>query len=161
MAPSSGIDPLIDDLRSLPAEVSPVDYRMRGYHLEVQLQAGQIRECAGLMRERGLYLVFISAVHLSPAPEILYQFAWFETPCRILVRSSVSADGSLPTISDIFDGANWHERETRDMFGVVFTGHPYLKPLLLPEDTPDLKPLLKAEKELKTADRVRREKNDL
>jgi NADH-quinone oxidoreductase subunit C len=60
----------------------------------------------------------------------------------------------MPTISDIFDGANWHERETRDMFGVVFTGHPYLEPLLLPEEDADRRPLLKAEGELKTADKI-------
>ncbi|HZP51562.1 NADH-quinone oxidoreductase subunit C, partial [Actinocrinis sp.] len=32
-----------------------------------------------------------------------------------------------------YRGANWHERETFEMFGVVFTGHPDLKPLLLPD----------------------------
>jgi NADH-quinone oxidoreductase subunit C len=69
----------------------------------------------------------------------------------------VADDGSMPTIADIFDGANWHERETKDMFGVVFSGHPYLKPLLLTEEDPDLKPLLKSEDTVKTMDTICRQ----
>ncbi len=38
-----------------------------------------------------------------------------------------------PTISDIFLGANWHEREAAEMFGIVFEGHPQPVKLLLPE----------------------------
>ena len=38
----------------------------------------------------------------------------------------------LPTASGVFRGAAWHERETHEMFGVIFDGHPGLAPLLLP-----------------------------
>jgi len=148
-------DRLIDDLQGLPAEAEQVDYRQRGYHLEVRLQAGQVRAVAELLRQREFYLAFISAVHVSPAIEIVYQFACYTRPCRIVARSSVTGDCTLPSIADIFDGANWHERETRDMFGVVFTDHPNLEPLLLPEDAADLKPLLKKEGAIKPADQLR------
>jgi NADH-quinone oxidoreductase subunit C len=37
------------------------------------------------------------------------------------------------TISDIYPGANWHERETWELFGIVFEGHPHLVKLVLPE----------------------------
>jgi NADH-quinone oxidoreductase subunit C len=37
----------------------------------------------------------------------------------------------LPTISDVYRGANWHEREAYDMFGIAFTGHPGLEPRIL------------------------------
>jgi NADH-quinone oxidoreductase subunit C len=40
----------------------------------------------------------------------------------------------LPTVSDLWRGANWHERETAELFGVVFDGHPNLAKLLLPEE---------------------------
>lgn len=149
-------DRLIDDLRRLPATVDQVDYRQRGYHLEVRLQTGQVRDFAELLRQREFYLAFVSAVHVSPAIEIVYQFACFARPCRILARSPITDDSALPSIADIFDGANWHERETRDMFGIVFTGHPGLEPLLLPEEAADLRPLLKGEGALKPADQVRR-----
>jgi NADH-quinone oxidoreductase subunit C len=38
-----------------------------------------------------------------------------------------------PTISDIYPGANWHERETQEMFGIEFDDHPQPVKLLLPE----------------------------
>ena len=40
---------------------------------------------------------------------------------------------ACPTISDLYPGANWHERETREMFGIEFEGHPQPVKLLLPE----------------------------
>jgi NADH-quinone oxidoreductase subunit C len=43
------------------------------------------------------------------------------------------AGGRLPTLTGLWAGANWHERETFEMFGVVFDGHPNLVPLLLPD----------------------------
>jgi NADH-quinone oxidoreductase subunit C len=43
------------------------------------------------------------------------------------------AGGSLPTLTPLWAGAAWHERETAEMFGVAFTGHPDLRPLLLPD----------------------------
>ena len=40
----------------------------------------------------------------------------------------------LPTVTAVWSGANWHERETAEMFNVVFEGHPYPEPLLLEKD---------------------------
>ena len=39
----------------------------------------------------------------------------------------------LATLTGVYRGADWHERETYEMFGVVFDGHPDLRPLLLPD----------------------------
>ena len=44
-----------------------------------------------------------------------------------------SADAHVPTVSHLWAAANWHERETHEMFGIVFDGHPDLRPLLLEE----------------------------
>jgi NADH-quinone oxidoreductase subunit C len=52
-----------------------------------------------------------------------------------LVRTALPAgELRLPTIVPTFPGAAWHERETYEMFGVVFDGHPDLKKLLLPDE---------------------------
>ena len=147
-------DRLIAGLANFQATVNQVDHRKRGYHLEVFLEAHQLRDFALLMRRLEFYLVFVSAVHLDPDMEIIYQFAHFQEPCRTLCRALPAPDGTVPTICDIFHGANWHERETREMFGVVFSGHPFLVPLLLPEEDADLKPLLKQPAALKTAESV-------
>ncbi|TQK52535.1 NADH dehydrogenase subunit C [Streptomyces sp. SLBN-118] len=53
---------------------------------------------------------------------------------RLLVRTTVPHTApSLPSAVGIYAGAAWHERETYEMFGVTFTDHPHLVPLLLPE----------------------------
>ncbi|MER5259047.1 NADH-quinone oxidoreductase subunit C [Streptomyces sp. NPDC002855] len=53
---------------------------------------------------------------------------------RLLIRTTVPHDAPvLPTAIDVYAGAAWHERETHEMFGVAFEGHPNLVPLLLPE----------------------------
>jgi NADH:ubiquinone oxidoreductase subunit C len=53
---------------------------------------------------------------------------------RLLVRTTVPHETpALPTAVDIYAGAAWHERETHEMFGVDFEGHPALDHLLLPE----------------------------
>ncbi|MFI5666672.1 NADH-quinone oxidoreductase subunit C [Streptomyces sp. NPDC051704] len=54
---------------------------------------------------------------------------------RLLLRTTVPHSApSLPSAVAIYAGAEWHERETHEMFGVVFTDHPHLVPLLLPEN---------------------------
>jgi NADH-quinone oxidoreductase subunit C len=40
----------------------------------------------------------------------------------------------VPTVSNVWRTANWHERETYDLFGVIFDGHPDLRRILLPDD---------------------------
>ncbi|MEU6082053.1 NADH-quinone oxidoreductase subunit C [Streptomyces sp. NPDC047108] len=55
-------------------------------------------------------------------------------PRRLLVRTTVPHEApALPTAIGVYAGAAWHERETHEMFGVDFTGHPHLVPLLLPD----------------------------
>ncbi|MFE3494703.1 NADH-quinone oxidoreductase subunit C [Streptomyces sp. NPDC059175] len=53
---------------------------------------------------------------------------------RLLLRTTVPhAQPVLASAVEVYAGAAWHERETHEMFGVDFTGHPHLVPLLLPE----------------------------
>ena len=137
--------------------IEDIDYAVSGHDYNVCLEREKVRDFAALMLAEGFYLVDLMAVHVSPAIEVVYQFAHVETRCRVLARAFVDANGEIATISDIYQGANWHERETRDFHGVVFIDHPYLYPLILAEEDVDLKPLLKDEAKLKEVDAVRRQ----
>nr|WP_318783706.1 NADH-quinone oxidoreductase subunit C [Plantactinospora soyae] len=53
----------------------------------------------------------------------------------VLLRTRVPRDAAtVPSVVDLFPGAAWHERETHEMFGIDFEGHPDLAPLLLPPE---------------------------
>lgn len=84
------------------------------------------------------------AAPVAEQMEVVYDYTTTgKELCRVVVRCRIPrANPELPTVSGVFAGANWHERETHDFFGIRFLGHPDLSPLLLPEDA-DFHPLLK------------------
>lgn len=54
---------------------------------------------------------------------------------RIRLKVLLSeGDVHVPTVTSVWKTANWHERETFDLFGVIFDGHPDLRRILLPDD---------------------------
>ena len=56
---------------------------------------------------------------------------------RIRLEVSVpDSDPHIPTLVEVWAGNNWHERETYDMFGIIFDGHPALTRILMPDDWP-------------------------
>ncbi len=71
----------------------------------------------------------------QPASEftVVYQLMSFSGNCDVRVKVPLmDADLQLPTVIDIWPNANWYERETWDMFGIRFEGHPNLYRLVLP-----------------------------
>jgi NADH-quinone oxidoreductase subunit C len=100
--------------------------------------------------DAGYFIEDLSVVDTSDGLLVVYHFDHYTAPGRIALRVLVSHETpEIPSISGIFSGADWHERESHDFFGVIFTGHPNLVSLLLPEDS-DFHPLLK-----KASDRKR------
>lgn len=53
---------------------------------------------------------------------------------RLRLKSGVGIDEEIPSVTGIWPSANWDERETYDMFGIAFSGHPNLKRILMPEE---------------------------
>jgi NADH-quinone oxidoreductase subunit C len=74
----------------------------------------------------------------EPRFEVVYHL--LSVPNRTRVRLKVrvaghaAGDGVVPTVQGIWPGAAWPEREVWDMFGIVFSGHPDLRRLLMPDD---------------------------
>lgn len=158
------------------------DYLVKGYHLDIEIEPGQVVATATLLDRRGFFLESITGVDWlgktpvgnqeqvapEPAPEgedgvdsetdtpvadvaktsdqleVVYDFNRTDGElCRVVVRCRLErSNPEIPTICQLIPGANWHERETHDFFGIKFLGHPDLSPLLLAEDA-DFHPLLK------------------
>ena len=71
----------------------------------------------------------------QPASEfsVVYHLISFSGHCDVRVKVPLmDADLKLPTAIDLWPGANWYERETWDMFGIEFEGHPNLFRIVLP-----------------------------
>jgi NADH-quinone oxidoreductase subunit C len=76
--------------------------------------------------------------------EVVYQLWSYKLRHGVTLKAKLTLDDlHVPTASDLWTAADWHERECRDMFGIVFDGHPNLVPLLLPDDMTDHFPLRK------------------
>jgi len=74
-------------------------------------------------------------VEEEPRFEVNYHL--FSTTKHHRLRLKVllnEANAHVPTVTSVWRTANWHERETFDLFGIVFDGHPDLRRILLPDD---------------------------
>jgi NADH dehydrogenase (ubiquinone) Fe-S protein 3 len=62
--------------------------------------------------------------------EIVYNLLSVRHNARIRVKTYADEASPVPSITSVFDGANWYEREVYDMFGVFFIGHPDLRRIM-------------------------------
>lgn len=125
--------------------IEEVDHARRGFCLDITASAADIEAAASLMDGLGFALEALTAADwpADGAMELVYDFNGMACGGRVAIRVRVPrAKAELPSISGIFGGANWYEREAHEMFGIVFSGHPNLVPLVLPEDA-DYYPLRK------------------
>jgi NADH-quinone oxidoreductase subunit C len=114
--------------------------------MSVFLDRGQLKDAAKRLLEKNYYIEDVTGLDVAEGIEVLYHFDNFDAPGRIVLRVlSDHENPEVPTISDIFSGAQWHERECFDFFGVKFTDHPQFRPLLMSADF-TAHPLLKPEK---------------
>ena len=71
----------------------------------------------------------------DPRFEVNYHLFSTTLHHRVRLKVLLSEDDThVPTVTTVWRTANWHERETFDLFGVIFDGHPDLRRILLPDD---------------------------
>ena len=131
--PLGAVDPraLIRDRFGLEARGEPL-------HLTVDVPADRWVEFARFAKhDLGChYFSFLTAVDWKEAGfEVLYRIENLDDRRSLTVRARLGPDGAhCPSLTGVYRGADWMERECYDMFGVVFDGHPDLRRILLSQD---------------------------
>ena len=101
-----------------------------------------IREAAALLRDHAdypfNYLSDITCVDWYPAEprfEVIYHLLSISKKDRVRLKVRLgSASPAVESLTAVWPGANYFEREVFDLFGIRFTGHPYLRRIQMPED---------------------------
>ena len=125
--------------------IAEILHAARGFDLDVTVPPDRVIEAARIMDVATFMLEAITGVDWIAEQqfEVVYDYTSVTSGERVTVRARIPrAAPEIPSITSLHPGANWHEREAHDFFGIVFTGHPDLSTLLLPEDA-DFHPLLK------------------
>jgi len=111
----------------------------RPQRIEVRVKAEKLIEAARFLRDK-LGFDHIAAVTGVDYPEkrmieVIYHVWSTGRMVMLALKTEASRDKpSLPSLVNVWEGALYHERETHEMLGVNFEGHPNLSLLLLPED---------------------------
>jgi NADH-quinone oxidoreductase subunit C len=120
---------------ALPGSV--VGYRVANGELTVNAIPGDIVKLAAFLRddERCQFwsIVDITAVDWPSRErrfDVVYHLLSPKQNLRVRVKLEVDERTPVPSIISVFPGANWFERETYDLYGVLFTGHPDMRRLL-------------------------------
>ena len=140
-------DDLTDDLERAYPEFSDAIERVvvdRG-ELTLHIKAHRLLEVAFKLRDtpslRFEMCLGVSGVHypeqVGRELHIVYVLLSLTHNRRVRLEVSVpDSDPHLPSLVEVWGGTNWHERETWDMFGIIFDGHPGLTRILMPDDWP-------------------------
>ena len=85
-------------------------------------------------------LLDVTAVHWpddAMPMEVVYHLYSPARNDRLRLKVRTGDRGPVPSVTGLWASANWNERETFDMFGIVFEGHPDLRRILMPDDYTD------------------------
>lgn len=128
---------LMERLKNAGAtEVSAIDYDKHGVHIDAVVSPQALHAAAKVLKAEHFSLDAGIGIDRQPELEVLYLFKQFSDGARVKLRISTDRESAtLPTLSPIYAGADWYEREIMDMFGITFTDHPHPRPLLLPHFT--------------------------
>jgi len=97
--------------------------------------------CRALQATPGLEYVAFSDVtaadfypNRDPRFDVVYHLVSPHRRARVRLKLRAAADTPVPSITPVFPGAGWPERELYDLFGIIFDGHEDLRRLMMPDD---------------------------
>jgi NADH-quinone oxidoreductase subunit C len=107
--------------------------------ISLTIDRARIVEVAKAFRDDGFnYLVDLSGVDYSEYPNwtgdrfgVSYTLYSFSKNNRVRLKVTTDENTPIPSVTSVWKTANWHERETFDMFGIIFEGHPNLERILM------------------------------
>jgi NADH-quinone oxidoreductase subunit C len=110
--------------------------------LTVVISRESIVKCATLLRDDERFAFdslrdLCGADYARPVDrfEVVYNLYSIRHNARVRLKVRVGeTDPRVPTVTGVWPAANWHERETFDMFGIVFDGHPDMRRIYMPPE---------------------------
>jgi NADH-quinone oxidoreductase subunit C len=130
---------LQDLVSTLSDELDGIDYETHVAfgELTVTTGIGSLIQLLTALRDN-VQLKFVSIIDITAADypgrdrrfDVVYHLLSPTLNQRIRIKVETDEDTAIPSAVGVFPGANWYERETYDMYGVLFSGHPDLRRLL-------------------------------
>jgi NADH-quinone oxidoreductase subunit C len=108
--------------------------------LTLEIAPAKIVSVCGFLKfdQKFIRLSTVTAVDRYPGEpryEIVYHLHSIERNERLRLKARLSgAEPVIDSVTSVWRGANWYEREVFDLFGVTFTGHPDLRRIMMPDD---------------------------
>lgn len=131
---------VIERLRAALPEAIEKSSEFRG-DLAVFVQREAIVEVARMLRDDPTLsynfldnLCGVDYLGRTPRFEVVYHLLSHKNRHRICLKVGVAEGQAVPTLTSLWATANWQERETYDLLGIPFAGHPGLQRILLPDD---------------------------
>ncbi|MHB8840717.1 MAG: NADH-quinone oxidoreductase subunit C [Candidatus Aquicultor sp.] len=125
-----------DNSEEISAGVKIVEEKGIGYTLTVERE--NLLKAASALKEAGFDLfLFVGGIDYPESIKLTYRVYSSKRQNKLAVMIKTEVPKSDPTVDSLvplWSAANWHERETFDLYGVIFKGHPDLRRIFMPQD---------------------------
>lgn len=115
-------------------------FQWRHGYAELKVPSDHLLQSAQLLRDSGFdYLSFVTEVDWQDKLELLYHLFSYDfraQPLGVILRTELPREGmpAVASVTPVWPGAEFMEREAFEMMGIRFLGHPDLRRILLPDD---------------------------